>query len=980
MSQTKTLRRLAGLVLVIASLLTLAACKPADKVPYGSISDDAYLTIGDITVTQRELYDQLRMQGASILATMIDEKILEDEQVSVRALILAGDEDLNKFLDNTINNAIHGQTDKEQLEKFYNENESRFIRNVEQYVDSLYLLDNNVNISQTINDILALANPWEGYSSITSLLDRYVLRAAQRQYAKEILEVEVANSDHANFISEANHVSYYKNNMKGRFDVEALVIRFINLNEANAALYQASIKSDSRGLWYKIPDIRILPNNPGYIDLTKTGQTGYGHVKSILEDLGLLGKLGVDFEDRDQLSVLDYENYYKRYVISTSRDTGLADEALSSSRVKEEFVNIYNLLNPAAQVVISGDDIVGAGLGSTFDSTLTYDDLSKINASLRSHVYTTLTAEDKLDDPTDLTSQKPFSSRVQTFGNFRYLVFKLSDDSASEEGILVENEDDVEVFADTTEALAIKAEVFEKLFEAKLSNTYISTKINELYENLVLNIYDPVLRTFYEQSYGYEGSTKDKDGDVVADISGKNITVDQFYERLEQSYGINLSLDLASNKFLLASTKYSISSEDMADYSKQFEDIISQFSANNFESAGFPASMGRDKFLLTAFGAKTNAEAINQLYVYPELRNQYMKDIEAHYDTETVSVYAKLAELAALQYSNFKSINVSHLLVYFDANGDGAPDNPQDYLDSLGSGKQQVLDGLVELVELLYTRVGDYKGFAEGFTALANEFNNSGRILRGSVTPPFDYQIELLWAEYRQLGFYLKYENISSSITNTSNFITGSSVLDEVFYKRAMDLHAELALIEDDPSKFPLLDLYGTVITEEALDEVKSSFGWHLILATSVRSTTSAVYNAADDEDGKYVSSTDETLNVYNESSLTLTESQVKFYMIEKDSAEGVVLPTNVQTAVNNYLNPVLSRYNNTFMQRELVFKLLADATFTVAANDVRFANVREINRRQLSEYMLSSHPDGINDPNYAALYGTWFNILENGL
>jgi hypothetical protein len=980
MSQTKTLRRLAGLVLVIASLLTLAACKPADKIPYGSVSDDAYLTIGDITVTQRELYDQLRMQGASILATMIDEKILEDKQVSVKALILAGDEDLNKFLDDTINNAIHGNASKESLEKFYNENQSRWVRNVEQYVDSLYLLDNSVNISQTITQILALPTPWEGYSSITSLLDRYVLRAAQRQYAKEILEVEVADESHSNFISEANHVTYYKNNMQGRYDVDALVIRFINLNEANAALYQASIKSDSRGLWYKIPDIRILPGNPGYVDLNNTTQTGFGHVKSILEDLGILGKLGVTFEDRTQLSVLDYENYYKRYVISTSRDTGLADEALSASRVKEEFVAIYNLLNPAAQVEISGGNIVGV-VGSTFDSTFTYDALSKINASLRSHVYTTLTAEDKLDDPTDLTSQKPFSSRVQTFGNFRYLVFKLSDDSESEEGILVKNDSDVDVFADTAEALAIKAEVFGKLFEAKLTNNYISAKINELYKDLELNIYDAILRTFYEQSYGYEGSTKDKDGNVVADIDGKNITVDDFYARLEKSYGINLSLDIASNKFLMASTKYTISSKDMDDYKKQFEDIISQFSANNFATAGFPASMGRDKFLLTAFGAKTNAEAINQLYVYPELRNQYMKDIEAHYDTETVSVYAKLAELAALQYNNFKSINVSHLLIYFDANGDGAPDNPQDYLDTLSvSGRQQVLDGLVELVELLYNRVGDYKGFAEGFSALANEFNNSGRILRGSVTPPFDYQIELLWAEYRQLGFYLKFENISSSITNTSNFITGSTVLDQVFYDRAMKLHADLALIQDDPSKFPLLDLYGTVITKNALEEVKSSFGWHLILATSVRSTTSAVYLESSDEDGKYVSSTDATLNVYNPSSPTLTESQVKFYMIEKDSAEGVVLPTNVQTAVNNYLNPVLTRYNSTFMQRELVFKLLQDATFTNANNDVRFGVVREINRRQLSEYLLSTNPNGVNDANYGALYGTWFSILENGL
>ncbi|HBG33301.1 MAG TPA: hypothetical protein DDW82_06285, partial [Acholeplasmataceae bacterium] len=250
--------------------------------------------------------------------------------------------------------------------------------------------------------------------------------------------------------------------------------------------------------------------------------------------------------------------------------------------------------------------------------------------------------------------------------------------------------------------------------------------------------------------------------------------------------------------------------------------------------------------------------------------------------------------------------------------------------------------------------VGDYKGMAEGLSAIATEFNNSGRIERGSLVAPIDYQIELKWSEFRQLGFYLKFETISSSITNTSNLITGSSVLDPVFYDRAMVLHDQLALIEDEDSKFPLLDLYGTVITDAALEEVKSGFGWHLILATSVKETTSAVYSAADDEDGKYESE-DGLLNAYNEDSETLTPSQIEFYLTEQKTDEGVVLPTEVQTAITNYFTPVITRYQNTYMQRELVFKLLEDAVFAEADGGARFLAIREINRRQLSEYMLSA-------------------------
>jgi hypothetical protein len=980
MNQIKTFRKLAIFVLILAGLLTLAACGSSEKIPYGSITDDNYMTLGDVTVTEKELYNQLRLQGASVLATMVDEQIFADELAAAIVLLAGGDVDANEYLDETINTAIHGTAIEEQLDEIFTDYNDRWSRNIEQFADSLYLLDNTIDRLAVIASLESMATPGKGYSALPLLVERYGLRVAQRNFAEEILAVEVTDEEDASYISEANVVTYYKANKEGQYDVDALVVRFINLNEANAALYLASIKADSKGLWYKIPDIRILSGEEGYVDLNDLTPSGYGHVKTILSDLGLLGKLGVDYEDRDQLSIADYENYYKNYVISTSRDNGLRDEALTSAQVKQEFVNIYNILNPASQIEVAVDgSIVGVGLVE-YSTTFTYEDLTDINTSLRSHIYTTLTAEATMTDPNDVTEGKSYSSRVQTFGTSRYLVYKLNDESATEEGILIADpeDEDLEIFADTPAAVAVRDEMYAELLDSKLTSTYISEKVNELYEAKELNIYDSVVRAFYEQSYGYEGSTKDQSGDIVAEIDGIEITVDTFFDRLEKSYGINLALDIASNKYLLNESGYEVTAEDLDDYTTQFEDIISQFSADNFASAGYPASMGRTAFLLLAFGATTNTEAINQLYVYPNLRQQYLEDMELHYGTEGYTVYEKLADLAALQYTNFESINVSHLLVYIDENGDGTPDDPQEYLDKLDlAGQTQVLEGLADLVETIYTIVGDYKGMAEGLSAIATEFNNSGRIERGSLIAPIDYQIEVKWSEFRQLGFYLKYETISSSITNTSNLITGSSVLDPVFYDRAMVLHDQLAEMDDEDSKFPLLDLYGTVITQEALENVKSGFGWHLILATSVKETTSAIYSATDDEDGKYESE-DGLLNAYNESSDTLTPSQIEFYLTEQKTDEGVVLPTEVQTAFTNYFTPVITRYQNTYMQRELVFKLLEDADFSVANGNARFTAIREINRRQLSEYLLSA--EGVYDQNYANLYGTWFDILESGI
>ena len=999
MNQTKLLRKLALFVLVFASVLTLAACSSSDKTPYGDISNDPYLTVGDITITERELYDQLRLQGASVLATMIDEEIFKDEINAVKAILTNPDdplyEEYTKYFDEQVNSAIHSRTDLEQLEDFANDYPDRFAKNLAAFVDSIYLLDNTINKAQLLFDLEALDPAYQNYATIQVLLDRYVLRSSQRYYAQNILAEELLDEESNVFVTDEAILNYYKNSYKGRYDVNALVIRFINLNEANAALYKASIKSDSQGFWYAIPDIRIPFGEPGFIDLSDDSSEGYLHVRNILSDLGILAKLdsdndpdnGNDYLSRDKISVLDYENYYKAYTISKSRENGARDSALSTHAVKLKFIEIYNYLTTQHIELVDGEIVYADDHERPFDSLFTHADLTKMNTSLRNHIYNTLVAEAQMENPEDLTDGKPYSNRIQTFGANRYLVFKL-DDESSEEELVYDAEEDA--FLETPEAEEVIAEIRKTLEDGKLTSGYISAKVNARYDDVKINIYDRVIRMLYEHSYGYSGTTKTKSGHVVASINGTEVTVEQLYTRLEKTYGINVALDMATNKYLVASDLYNVSDAEYNDFKKEFENIITQFSANSFASAGYPASMGREKFLLTAFGSTTNKEAINQLYIYPELREQYLADYEAHFGE---GIYAKFAELSAGIFNNFRSITVSHLLIYFDGNGDGTPDDPEEFLSNLSAQERlEVEEGLVELVQLVYHKVGNYTGHAAGLTALATEFNNSGRIERGNNVEPLtpdelrlDYQIELTWAKYRRLGFYLKFENISTPITNTSNIIISSntSILDRVFYNRAMDLHTYLMEAESDESLFPYLDLYDQLITLERLDEVRSAFGYHLILATRTTDTHSAKFEESDDPDGRYVS-LDGTLNVYNPFSDTLIASQVEFYLKQQKTVEGVILPSIVQTAVGNYLTPILNRYNGTFMQRELIFKLLDDAVFADATHRARFDMIREINQNQLNEYIIFTRKDANNDTvvvvldeNYEALYGNWFNIFS---
>ncbi len=984
-NHNKNIKRVMTLIFILGLTFTLVACGNQNAVPYGSVSDDAYVTYGDITVTEKELYDKLRFQSADLLSTMIDEVVFEASIDDVRLLINNGDVFYNEFIDETINNAIFQQTDIEALNNLLDNSEDRVLRSVEQYVDSLYLIDPTVNKDTLYQAIVNMDPMFEGYASIPELLERYILRAGQRYYAYNQLLLEVEDEESTQFVEESDVVSYYKANREGRYDVEVLVVRFINLNEANAALYEVGLKSDARGNWYQVPDVRIVdPNNPGYVDLDDTSSEGYQHVVDILTDLDLLDDvLASRAQNQNLLSTQEFADYYARYAISTTRTSGASDVALPDQNVKAKFVEIYNLLNPATQIQINNDGSI-SGVSTEFNTTYTYEELNELNTTLRSHVYTTLTSEDRQDEE-DATN--PYSARVQTFGSSRYLIFKLSDEGDAQEGVLVDDpdtEDEDEIFSESASDLyeELRAEVIDN----KLTNTYVTNQVEARYEELTIDIYDPVVRAFFDQTFNYNGGDANKDGNVVATITDStdaldntDILVDDLYQRLSDRFGVNLSLDMVINKYFDAQETYVITDEEFADFEEQFEEIIRQFSADQFVSNGFPASMGREAFLMLAFGVTSNAQAVKELYVYPELRAQYLEDYEAHF----TNIYQAFTDLAELQYNAYKSTRVSHLLVYFDQDGDGSPDNPQEYLDTLDAATvNNIKDGLAELVADIYDQVGDFRSESEAFTTLAELFNSSGRIERGSNTAPYDLQIELDYAAYRQLGFYLKYENISSAITNKSNFVTNSSTLDPVFYNRAIELHD--FIVGDgtqEKVELPYIDMYddytfNNLSIRTQLDNVQSNFGWHFIVTTTVSDAPSAVYSQDSDADERYTFELDGvTYNVYNEDSDALTLNQVEYYVRQSLTDEGPSVPSAVSTAVTNYLAPVLTRYQNTFMQRELIFRLLEDdLNFASEANNTRFDLIRAINYRQLDEYLLSDV--AYFDENYEALYATWFDLL----
>ena len=68
------------------------------------------------------------MQGAATLAAMVDEELFKEEIVDAKSKLGSGDKTLSKYLDDTVNQAIHNSTDLEDLQDLFDDNHDIYIR------------------------------------------------------------------------------------------------------------------------------------------------------------------------------------------------------------------------------------------------------------------------------------------------------------------------------------------------------------------------------------------------------------------------------------------------------------------------------------------------------------------------------------------------------------------------------------------------------------------------------------------------------------------------------------------------------------------------------------------------------------------------------------------------------------------------------------------------------------------------------------
>ena len=70
------------------------------------------------------------------------------------------------------------------MEERFANNEDKRNREILKFVDTIYLVNPEINREDLFSEISNLQVSFKGYSQIEELLDEYILKAAQRHYAE----------------------------------------------------------------------------------------------------------------------------------------------------------------------------------------------------------------------------------------------------------------------------------------------------------------------------------------------------------------------------------------------------------------------------------------------------------------------------------------------------------------------------------------------------------------------------------------------------------------------------------------------------------------------------------------------------------------------------------------------------------------------------------------------------------------------------
>ena len=520
-----------------------------------------------------------------------------------------------------------------------------------------------------------------------------------------------------------------------------------------------------------------------------------------------------------------------------------------------------------------------------------------------------------------------------------------------------------------------KQEVIDDILDG-FASAFSTTAINELLLNAEVTIYDPVYDTLFAQDNKnhkrLEANSSAWNNNLVAKVGNKEITVADFYAKLESQLGYSTAADYLTTKILLADTKYTskLTGKDLEAIEANYENAMNSFENNEYESYGYPASMDENVFKFLYFGNTSKEEIINGFKAQKLWEYKIADKPESYYDA--------LEHFGKNYTEKYFNLSVKHVLLFVDYDSDGTPDDPELFMNKLTAEDAEKFENKIEelfnlyLAEVNYLVEKDWAKLVDALTYVQKEFYSNGLVHHTESATD-------TWADYKvdSFGIGITVEDLSSvNVTNASNYVTEFGEGVQKLYNK---LVAEKIIENNKLDK----DYLPTKAIEEATEDkeaynhiIKTSYGYHILGVYDCDDYTDAKYTADDDRSEIYKDITVTLngvevphLNAYSENEYA-SKNQIKIYAAQFGTEDGVTeLPTDVQTFISYFYSTVKSNYENaTFQNILFANQELKDLTFTNSANKDNFDEYIQIQKRSFDSYKDTSN-------SYLGDWWTVFNV-----
>ena len=809
----KLLKKLFLAIVTLTLAFTLAACKDDEEpvvrnqqVPYAQLALDSVVAqSGNIKLTTKDYYNRLRAKSYDTFIKVLKDQLYANEIDAIKAILKStGSNDL---------------TSAQKLALSINGSET---------IDYDYLKDKyHVALSTSLASAVFSTSSSSTFlnnsdESIANKKDKYVLAQARQ-----------------GFSIAASQISYSIDNELGLVLVDYTSFPEAILNEHIRSLAETLYAEKEL---FKIADKEELTevNSDGEEETVKNN---YYYFKDST------------YQSTYESEFMTYGTYNAIIIqFNSHRDAKLSVEkalnAISATEVNDSNYEAFYLALYNSYYNYRGENITNVN-NDRFNYVVNEDgdELEAISSGISTFITETLEDGDYLLEPRNVGGKYIMAYRVST-------VYEVGGTNEQVE------------YDDLTDAQLddLLFKIQRNIIESKAS-TYTSVAFKDLIEASELKIYDPFLEYKFKYNYTTQYETialDDYNANLIFKLGDYEYAVADFYNLLSNRLGNSLILEYFSYEYVYQFADDYLTDEDKEENEESLNDAIETF--ENDKNTTYPVEIGLETYLLNAYGYPTKESVLKYYYTASKALTSYKSEVlfdewatEDHNisaDGQRILNYLLAAGNAT--YSELFSIDIDHILINIDDNGDGSPDNPADFLSKNPTIKAEFEAAVVNLAQAIYEEIthSAYEGntYYETMKYIVKQYNKGEALLSNPAKT---------WDDYKTFNFLITTEQLSSSgdITqeSVSNFVTPfADYVKEVYNTVSTNESIGNAIDDTESGEFVLINSSDsskngipTSSSDITIDSLcTTSYGYHMIIVNEYDGPDSLEYNESDDTYG----------------------------------------------------------------------------------------------------------------------------------